>query len=187
MSEIAIIEAFSGMPDHRRKQGTRHSLELCLALFTLAVTAGNQGFLAIGDWLKSYSEELKELFEVKRIPSYSTIRRALLGLDDQDYSARLANFWEIKPFSGETLAVDGKVLRGSYLLSSDNPHCEPHQAITLVSAYLVERGLILQPEEVPDKSNEIRAVPKLIEALALDGVVFAFDAMNTQKNSLEHN
>ncbi|NJK58393.1 MAG: transposase family protein, partial [Pleurocapsa sp. SU_5_0] len=53
MSEIAIIEAFSGMPDHRRKQGTRHSLELCLALFTLAVTAGNQGFLAIGDWLKS--------------------------------------------------------------------------------------------------------------------------------------
>ena len=69
------------MPDHRRKQGTRHSLELCLALFTLAVTAGNQGFLAIGDWLKSYGEELKELFEVKRIPSYSTIRRALLGLD----------------------------------------------------------------------------------------------------------
>ncbi|HHP7232617.1 MAG TPA: transposase family protein [Xenococcaceae cyanobacterium] len=50
MSEIAILEAFSGMPDHRRKQGTRHSLELCLALFTLAVTAGNQGFLAIGDW-----------------------------------------------------------------------------------------------------------------------------------------
>ena len=60
------------MPDHRRKQGTRHSLQLCLALFTLAVTAANQGFLAIGDWLKSYNEELKELFEVKRIPSYST-------------------------------------------------------------------------------------------------------------------
>ena len=84
MSEIAIIKAFSGMPDHRRKQGTRHSLELCLALLTLAVTAGNQGFLALGDWLKSYREELKELFEVERIPSYSTIRRTLLGLDYED-------------------------------------------------------------------------------------------------------
>jgi hypothetical protein len=84
VSKIAILEAFSEMPDHRRKQGTRHSLKLCLALFTLAVTAGNQGFLAIGDWLKSYNQELKELFEVKRIPSYSTIRRALLGLDYAD-------------------------------------------------------------------------------------------------------
>jgi DDE_Tnp_1-associated len=187
VSEIAILEAFSGMPDHRRKQGTRHSLELCLALFTLAVTAGNQGFLAIGDWLKSYNQELKELFEVKRIPSYSTIRRALLGLDYADYSTKLANFFEIKPLSGETLAVDGKVLKGSYLLSPDNPHCEPHQAITLVSAYLVERGLILQPEEVESKSNEIKAVPRLIKGLALKGVVFAFDAMNTQKNSFNHN
>ena len=60
-----------------------------------ASRAGNQGFLAIGDWLKSYSEELKELFKVNRIPSYSTIRRALLGLDYEDYSARLANFAEI--------------------------------------------------------------------------------------------
>ena len=181
MSEIAILEAFSGMPDHRRKQGTRHSLQLCLALFTLAVVAGNQGFLAIGDWLKSYSEELKELFEVTRIPSYSTIRRTLLGLDYEDYSCRLANFFEIKPLAGETLALDGKVLRGSYLLSEDNPHCEPHKAITLVTAYLVERGMVLKPEEVESKSNEIKAVPRLIRALALEGVVFAFDAMNTQK------
>lgn len=183
MSQIPLLDIFEGMPDFRRKQGKRHSLQLCLALFTLAVAAGNQGFLAIGDWLKSYSRELKQLFGVERLPSYSTIRRALLGLDYEDYSARLARFFKITPLEGETLAVDGQVLRGSYLLSEDNPHCEPHQAITLVSAYLVERGLILRPEEVENKSNEITAVPKLIAALALKGVVVAFDAMNTQKNS----
>ncbi|MEL6439373.1 MAG: transposase family protein [Cyanobacteria bacterium J06621_8] len=94
MSEIAIVEAFSGMPERRRKQRTRHSIELCVALFALAVTAGNRGFLAIGDWLKLYNEEFKELFEVKRIPSYSTIRRALLDLDYGDYLARLASFFE---------------------------------------------------------------------------------------------
>lgn len=67
------------------------------------------------------------------------------------------------------------------MLSEENPHCEPHQAITLVSAYLVERGLILKPYEVENKSNEIMAVPKLIATLELKGVVVAFDAMNTQK------
>ena len=72
MSQIALLDVFEGMPDCRRKQGKRHSLPLCLALFTLAVVAGNQGFLAIGDWLKSYKQQLKELFEVESLPSYST-------------------------------------------------------------------------------------------------------------------
>jgi hypothetical protein len=76
MSEIAILEAFAGMPDQRRKQGTRHSLQLCLALFTLAVSAGNQGFLAMGDWLKFHGSELKELFGVERLPSYSSFCKA---------------------------------------------------------------------------------------------------------------
>lgn len=182
MSEIAILNVFEGIPDHRRKQGTRHSLALCLALFTLAIVAGNHGFLSIGDWLKSHSQQLQELFDVKRLPSYSTIRRALLNLDYEEYSCRLSQFFEITPTRGETLALDGKVLRGSYLLSESNPHSEPHKAITLVTAYLVERGLILKPQEVENKSNEITAVPKLIESLALEGTVIAFDAMNTQKN-----
>jgi len=52
MSAIAIVEAFSDLPDKRRVQGRRHAQALCLALFTLAVAAGNRGFLSIGDWLK---------------------------------------------------------------------------------------------------------------------------------------
>ena len=71
MAEIALVGVFAGLPDGRRKQGRRHSLPLCLALFTLAVAAGNQGFLAIGDWLKSYKQQLQELFEVDFLPSYS--------------------------------------------------------------------------------------------------------------------
>lgn len=184
MSEIAILSVFAGMPDKRRKQGTRHSLQLCLALFTLAVAAGNQGFLAIGDWLIAYSDRLKKLFGVERLPSYSTIRRRLLSIDYEEYSGRLAQFFEIVPIAGETIALDGKVLRGSYLLPSEHLHCEPHRAIMLVSAYLIERGLILPPHQVEFKSNEITALPELIEALAVKGVVFAFDAINTQKKLL---
>lgn len=181
---IEILSAFAEIPDRRRAGGKRHQIALCLALFTLAITAGNRGFLAIGDWLKNYQTELIELFDPpkRRLPSYSTLRRVLLTIDYQQYSAALANFFEIEPLPGETLAVDGKVLRGSYQLETDNADSPPHPAIMLVSAYLVERGLILAPYQVASKTNEITALPEFIKQLALNGVVFAFDAMSTQKN-----
>ena len=162
----------------------RHPMALCLALFTLAVTAGNRGFLAIGDWLACYRCDLIALFNPpkSRLPSYSTIRPVLLELDYAQYSASLARFFGIEPLPGETLAVDGKVLRGSYQLETDNADSPPHPAILLVSAYLVERGLILEPYQVDRKTNEIKALPECIEKLALKGVVIAFDAISTQKN-----
>lgn len=184
MSRIAILEAFADLPDVRRGQGRRHSIPLCLAIFTLAVVAGNQGFLAIGDWIDSYSKQLKQLFNVNRLPSYSTIRRVLLKTDYADYSSKLATFLEITPLPGETIGLDGKVLRGSFMIENTNPDCQPHPAIMLVSAYLVERGLILQTHQVDKKTNEIKALPELIESLALEGIVFAFDAINTQKKLL---
>lgn len=80
---IEILAAFSEISDARHSLGKRYHIALCLALFTLAIAAGNQGFLAIGDWLKSYQAELTELFNPlkRRLPSYSTIRRVLLTLD----------------------------------------------------------------------------------------------------------
>lgn len=185
---IEILEAFAELPDVRNASGKRHHITLCLALFTLSVAAGNRGFLSIGDWLRCYQSDLITLFNPPkhRLPSYSTIRRVLLKLDHSQYSAALARFFGIAPLPGETLAVDGKVLRGSYQLESDNPDSPPHPAIMLVSAYLVERGLILEPYQVDCKTNEIKALPEFIKQLALKGVVIAFDAISTQKNLSAH-
>lgn len=160
MTQAAILKAFAELPDPRRGAGQRHNQALCLALFTLAVAAGHKGFLALGDWISDYRGELIELLTPakNRLPSYSTIRRVLLNLDYKRYSDCLSQFFGIIPKAGETIAVDGKVLRGSYQLEDDNPHCAPHPAIMLVSAYIVERGLILQPHEVECKTNEIKAV-----------------------------
>jgi hypothetical protein len=79
------------------------------------VVAGNRGFIAIGDWLKAYHAELVAIFNPPkgRLPSYSTIRRTLLRTDYQAYSGCLSRFFSIQPFPGETIAIDGKVLRGS--------------------------------------------------------------------------
>lgn len=73
------------------------------------------------------------------------------------------------------------MLRGSYEAISDDPNVESHPAIMLVSAYIVERGLILEPYQVASKTNEITAIPTFIEQMAIEGVVFAFDAISTQK------
>lgn len=183
MTQAAIIEAFADLPDCRRGAGQRHRQVLCLALFTLAIVAGNKGFLAIGDWIESNRSSLIELFQVEkeRLPSYSTIRRVLLKLDYHQYCKCLGKFFGISPQAGETIAVDGKVLRGSYQLEDDNPTSAPHPAIMLVSAYIVERGLILESYEVDSKTNEITALPQFITELALKGVVFGFDAISTQK------
>lgn len=186
MTELAIVAAFSDLADTRRSAGKRHDQAVCFALFTLAVTAGNRGFIAIGDWLKAYNQELVALFQPDkdRLPSYSTIRRALLRVEYPVYSACLARFFGIKPLPKETVAVDGKVLRGSYECPSDDPTVDSHPAIMLVTAYIVERGLILEPYEVDSKTNEITALPAFIEQMALKGVVFAFDAISTQKKRL---
>ena len=188
MSQLAVVEAFADVPDTRRTAGQRHNQALCLALFTLAVAAGNRGFLAIGDWLKAYHNELVALFQPAkgRLPSYSTIRRTLLRVEDQIYSACLSRFFGIQPMPGETIATDGKVLRGSYEAISDDPAVDSHPAIMQITAYIVERGLILEPYEVESKTNQITALPAFIQQMALKGVVFAFDAISTQKNGSDH-
>jgi DDE_Tnp_1-associated len=183
MSTLAIVEAFRDLPDLRRTAGRRHDQALCLALFTLAISAGCRGFLALQDWLRGYRSELLALFTPpkSRLPSYSTIRRVLLELDYEAYSRCLATFFQIEPRTGETIAIDGKVLRGSYQRDTPASTTESHPAIQLVTIYVVERGLILPIQPVDCKSNEITALPPVIKALAQRGVVFAFDALNTQK------
>ena len=105
----------------------------------------------------------------------------LLNLDYEAYSLCLAQFFEIEPLAGDTIALDGKVLRGSYLLDTPASTTESHRAIQLVTVYVVERGWILPIQPVDKKSNEITALPPVLKALAHRGV-FAFDALNTQKN-----
>lgn len=109
------------------------------------------------------------------------MRRSLLYIDSTQYSVCLAKIFNVKPLCGETIALDGKVLKGSYQIENDNLNSDSHPAIMLVSTYIVERGFILEPCEVNAKTNEIKALPELIQKLALKGVVLAIEAINTQK------
>jgi hypothetical protein len=80
-------------------------------------------------------------------------------LDHKAYSLCLAEFFEIEPLRGETIALAGKVLRGSDNVDTPASPTESHRAIQLVIVYGVEQGLILPIQPVDQKSNEITALP----------------------------
>ena len=115
---IEILEAFADLPDGRHSSGKPSPNGIVLSPLYPGYNRWKSRVIAIGDWLNSYRHELIDLFHPPkdRLPSYSTIRRVLLSLDYQAYSAALARFFGIEPLPGETLAMDGKVLRGSYQL-----------------------------------------------------------------------
>lgn len=75
---------------------------------------------------------------------------------------------------GDTIAIDGKTVRGSRDGYHDNP------AIHLVHAWSVENGICLGQRKTRDKSNEITAIPELLDMLCLEGAVVTIDAMGTQ-------
>ena len=102
----------------------------------MAVAALNKGFLAIGDWISRYQEQLIDLFKPakNRLPSYSRVRRALLYVNYHQDSVCLAKFFNVQPDAGETIGLDGKVLKGSDQIEDDNPTSDSHPAIMLVSA-----------------------------------------------------
>jgi hypothetical protein len=96
----------------------------------------------------------------------------VLRFDYRDYSACLSRFLGIQPLPSETIVTDGKVLRGPYEALSDEPTVDSNPAIILVTAYIVERGLILEPYEIESKTNEITALPAFIKQMALQGESF---------------
>ena len=179
MQQAAIIEVFTDVPDSRRKAGQRHSVSLCLALFTLAVAAGNRGFLAIGAWIEAYQSELIELLGVdnKRLPSYSTIRRVVLQLDYYKYAQCIAKFVGIRNLSEENIAGVMQTLKQYEQQHQENPNLASHPAILLLCDYLNDQGLIIDPQEIDTKPYGIKGLPEFIKNMALKGVVFAFDAI----------
>ena len=122
------------------------------------------------DWMRDF------LPFKKGVAPAQTLRRTLSRLDPQrleqafcSWTASLA-----KRVKG-VVAVDGKTLRGSKQEASGKG------ALHLISAFAHESGLILAQRAVDSKSNEISAIPELLDMLALDGAIVTLDAMGTQK------
>ena len=124
----------------------------------------------IVDWLRQFLP-----FE-RGIAPEQTLRRTLARLEPRRLEEAFARWTaSLAERVRGVVAIDGKTLRGSKQDASG------HGALHLVSAFAHEAGLILAQRAVDDKSNEITAIPDLLEMLVLEGAIVTIDAMGTQK------
>ena len=177
----ALQSQLDTLDDPRRGQGKRHPPALLLLIVLLATISGYLGYRAMEDFLTKHQAQLLTLLQPEkgRIPSYSTVRRVLMGVDFQQFTQIYKN-WIVhhlprQPESaGEHwMSVDGKSLRGT---ASPDAHY-----VHLVSIFSSFDKVVLDTGKVDRKSNEIPLVQRMIAESDLKEVIYTIDALHCQK------
>jgi predicted transposase YbfD/YdcC len=175
------LSYFSELRDPRVERTREHLLEEILLMALAAVLSGAGSWNEIEGYCKAKSLWLKSFLKLPGgIPSHDTFNRVISALDpvelEQGFAAWVGSIAKLT--AGEVIAIDGKALRGTR---------EPGKAtlVHMVSAWASANNLVLAQRRVDEKSNEITAIPKLLEALALSGTVVTIDAMGCQKSIAE--
>lgn len=179
---MSVLQAFKSIPEFRRAQGTRHDLPLVLMCILLGSLSGCKSWRDHESFVKRHRTALlKHLRPSKnRLPSYSTLRRVLLGLDFDALSQAFFT-WARQHVSfepGEWLAIDGKSLSGT----STDPN-DPRQNFTaLVSLYAHKRGVVLQVDAYENKlESEAHIVETIFAGAQLAGAGVTADALHCRK------
>lgn len=173
-----LLRHFESLEDPRTAYLVEHPLLDILALTICAVICGAETWEEIEayghsklDWLKTF------LGLPNGVPSHDTISRVFALLEPSQLQACFVSW--VKSIAelnlGEVILLDGKSARHSY--DKDNGK----GAIHMVSAWASENQLVLGQVKVADKSNEITAIPKLLNLLDVSGCIVTIDAMGTQK------
>lgn len=155
-----------------------HPLDEILFLVIAAVISGADGWTSIEEFGKTKLYWLRNFLPYKNgIPSHDVLGNLFARLSSKEFTTCFTNWVNsISDLSdNEVVAIDGKTVRNS------NNDADSKSAIHLVSAYATQNRLCLGQQAVHEKSNEITAIPKLLETLALKGCIVTIDAMGCQK------
>lgn len=180
--ETNLVEELKKIKDFRIDEGKRHPLWLVLLIVIMGTMSGYLGYRALGDFVTRHKAALIKTLKVPkdRVPSYSTIRRVMMGIDFEEFIC-IFNNWAIAnspPEERRWYAVDGKTLKGS--------HKDVEEAykyfIQIVSVYNTTVGLVVgMAEWLREESSELVVVQNLIKTLGLEDAVFTLDALHCQK------
>jgi predicted transposase YbfD/YdcC len=173
-----LAACFGGLDDPRATSRCNHQLADILAIAVCAVIACAESWEDIELYGRSKQAWLKTFLALPNgIPSHDTFRRVFLLIDPDAFEACFARWAQslARTTEREVVAVDGKTVR-----RSGGRH--DHRPLHLVSAWASDQGLVLGQREVDGKSNEITAVPELLDTLHLDGCIVTLDAMGCQKD-----
>ena len=176
---VSIIEHFMELPDPRGARGKRHPLTVILTIAIMAVICGNDDFEGMEEFGNSKRVWLSGFLELPHgIPSVDTFRRVFAALDPQAFERCFMSWMKglVGSLEGKLIAIDGKTLRRSFERA-----WAPHSAVHMVSAFVQANAVVFAQVAVEDKSNEITAIPKLLELLDIHGATVSIDAMGCQK------
>ena len=185
----SIREHFATLPDPRRDHGKVHLLDEIVFMAICAVLCGADTWQEIADYSESKLDWLQTFLTLPEgVPSHDTFRRVFCLLDPMafqrcfsDWMAALMKRHGLTPIPVDRpplkpVAIDGKAQCGSARRSVGQ------SPLHLVSAWSVENHLSLGQVATAAKSNEITAIPELIQLLDLEGAVVTIDAMGCQKD-----
>jgi len=177
----SIVEHFESLPDPRHTRNRLHLLSDVLVMSVCGVIVGCSGPSAIQRWAKAKEDWLRQVLALPNgIPSRDCIRRILSALRPEAFQtcfqSWIAACLTVESGDGRpTIAIDGKTLRRSHDKSGGlGP-------LHLVSAWASEHGLALGQVATEEKSNEITAIPELLDRIDVKGAVVTIDAMGCQK------
>jgi predicted transposase YbfD/YdcC len=177
----SILDEFRDLQDPRSHINRHHLLGDLIVICIMAVVAGADGPNAIGTWAENNEAWLKKHLKLPHgIPSHDTIGRLLATLKPSAFQSCFeAWIAKVSPNNDDLdlnqIAIDGKVLRRSH------DRGKGLGPLWLVSAWAVDRGMSLGQLATDEKSNEITAIPNLLDQIEIKNCVITIDAAGCQR------
>ena len=173
----SIHEHFEHLTDPRVNRTRRYPLINLIFIGICSVICGNETFTGMEVFGKARRKWLEKYLDLSEgIPSHDTFGDVFAAIDPEQFQKCLldwiTNLHQVT--NGQIVAIDGKTLRGSY---TDK---DKKSAIHMVSAWATENHISLGQTVVEEKSNEITAIPKLLELIEVSGSLVTIDAMGCQ-------
>jgi predicted transposase YbfD/YdcC len=179
---VSFVEHFTTLKDPRIERHKRHELMDILVLSVCAVLSGADGWEAIAEFGRSKLEWLRRFVPLSNgVPSHDCMAYVISRLSPEGFRNCFVRWTESvrERMPDKVVAVDGKTSRGSRDRKRDrNP-------LHTVSAWAGANRLVLGQERTEEKSNEITAIPRLVELLELEGCLVTIDALGCQKDIAE--
>lgn len=178
-----LLRLFRDMPDPRMVGKISHQLHDILVITVCAVIGGLDHWTEIEDFGKANESWFRTFLDLPNgIPSHDTFGKVLAVLDPDAFEQRIQKWIHALVGSateGKHISIDGKTLRRSFDRASAKT------AIHMINAYVHENHAVFGQLKVHDKSNEITAIPTLLEMLQLKDATVTIDAMGCQKDIAE--
>jgi predicted transposase YbfD/YdcC len=176
-----IKEHFSGLEDPRG-ENRRHLLMDIIVIAICAAICGADGWTDVELFGKAKEKWFKGFLKLPHgIPSHDTFGRVFRLLNGEQFQQCFGEWITAveEQTQGQVVALDGKQLRRSHDRTLGK------KAIYMVSAWASKNGLVLGQRKMDERSNEITAIPQLLEALELSGCIVTTDAMGCQTDIAE--